>query len=234
MKKAVLGLLACAVMLCGAAQGAEQTSYTITLTENQTTGYAWETVVSDETVLAVADGGYVTDESEEALAGAGGTHTWAVSAVGKGEAKVTFIYTRSWESSPDDTVIVYSFAVDAQGCLTLLAVEGASEETMPGNAIISLPENPTTGYQWEVQMEPEGVLTPDCDTYTADEAAEGMVGTGGTHTWIFSGTAEGVVALTFSCARSFAEDEAPANTVKFYYAVDTAGKVTRLRMEGSY
>ena len=47
--------------------------------------------------------------------------------------------------------------------------------------MISLPENLTTGYTWNVTLS-EG-LTLLNDVFIQDEAEEGMVGVGGVHEW---------------------------------------------------
>jgi len=55
--------------------------------------------------------------------------------------------------------------------------------------MVQLPENPTTGYTWNVTLS-EG-LTLLNETYVQDEAEEGMVGVGGVHEWILEAVAAG-------------------------------------------
>lgn len=65
---------------------------------------------------------------------------------------------------------------------------------------VSLPANPTTGYQWEVQVEGAGYKVED----TYYEAPKGnLVGAGGTWHGIFSGFEEGSTTITLSYKRSW-------------------------------
>lgn len=57
------------------------------------------------------------------------------------------------------------------------------------NFTLQLRENPSTGYEWEINMS-EGLSILD-DYYTQDEAPEDMVGVGGNHTWIIEAVSEG-------------------------------------------
>lgn len=58
---------------------------------------------------------------------------------------------------------------------------GSINEVKQGCTIyIDLPENPTTGYSWEMDT---GGLTLVSDEYIADSKTEGMMGAGGIHKW---------------------------------------------------
>lgn len=61
--------------------------------------------------------------------------------------------------------------------------------TVNQTALVQLPENPTTGYTWNVTLS-DG-LTLLNDTYVADAAPEGMVGVGGIHKWVIEAVASG-------------------------------------------
>jgi predicted secreted protein len=234
MKKAMLALLACAALLCGTALGAETAGYPVTFLENQTTGSAWTFAVSDDTALAVADGGYQASESSGMIAGAGGTHSWTIGGLKEGEANVTFTYAQAWEPQPSDPVVVLHFSSDAAGNLTLVSSEGLPEQYMPGKVVVRLLENPTTGYQWKAETDVSGILSPDSDAYQADQTSLDAVGAGGVHAWIYSAEAAGTVAITFSYVRSFEPDKAPAGTVKLTYVVDRDLNVALMGMDGDY
>jgi len=66
-----------------------------------------------------------------------------------------------------------------------------TELVVPMNEVImiSLTENPTTGYTWNVTLS-EG-LTLLNDVYVQDEAEEGMVGVGGVHEWFIEAVEAG-------------------------------------------
>jgi len=73
---------------------------------------------------------------------------------------------------------------------------------------VRLPANATTGYQWDFEISNPELLELIASEYVADEAAQGMVGAGGTWAASFksAGTAEGMggrVALTLRYARPF-------------------------------
>lgn len=56
--------------------------------------------------------------------------------------------------------------------------------------LISLRENPTTGYMWNASVS-SGLAILN-DTYAMDAAPEGMVGVGGTRSWALTGTVAGM------------------------------------------
>ena len=66
-----------------------------------------------------------------------------------------------------------------------------TELVVPMNEVImiSLAENPTTGYTWNVTLS-EG-LTLLNDVYVQDEAEEGMIGVGGVHEWFIEAVEAG-------------------------------------------
>ncbi|MBN1778139.1 MAG: protease inhibitor I42 family protein [Clostridiales bacterium] len=234
MKKTMLILLAGAVLLCGTALAEETAGYSVAFAENQTTGYVWSFAVSDEAVLAVTDFEYRPAESAGGLVGAGGTHTWLITGKGAGEASVSFYDTWAWVEELTDPQVVYTFSVDESGILTLVSVEGMPEKYMSGMAVVQLQENPTTGYAWQFDAEPEGILTLLSDAYEADDTAVDIAGAGGVHTWIFKGEAAGTVLLTFNYARSFEPDEKPAAVVKLTYIVDDTLTVDLMGLDGDY
>ena len=61
-------------------------------------------------------------------------------------------------------------------------------------ALISLKENPTTGYSWNVTN--SSGLEIVNSTYTMDAAREGMVGVGGVHDWIVKAVETGNQTFT--------------------------------------
>ena len=229
--------IALAVMLLTLAAGSALASggdaiYAVVFRENATTGYMWSYVNSDDSILAVDDQGSAA--AEDQMPGAGSVHTWVISAVAQGSATVTFTYARSWESDESDPVIVYSFAVGEDLIPQLQSVSGLPEKYMPEYAVVQLTGNATTGYTWTASMDAEDVLAPDRDFYTADTAAEGMVGTGGVHTFVFSASGPGEVTVTFAYARSFETDQEPAATVTVAYSVDDQLNVTQTSVGGAY
>jgi inhibitor of cysteine peptidase len=61
--------------------------------------------------------------------------------------------------------------------------------TVNKKILVQLPENPTTGYTWNVTL--TNGLELLNDTYVPDKISEGMVGVGGVHEWIIQAIATG-------------------------------------------
>jgi predicted secreted protein len=251
MKKAAILLLVCLVLSCSFAQADTTILYLITLNENPTTGYRWYSVVSDDTVLSVADHGYTAPESGDGqpVPGQGGERSWTVGGVGEGVASVTFTYLRPWELQNSDFIYTFTFLVDAGKNLSLLSTQRVPDEYEPGKALVQLLENRSTGYHWEMSMEPQGVLRAVVDTYEQTLSADSLVGSGGVHTWVFAGEQPGEVKLVLrymppALTEEMSEPNAatqmetrlpePAATVVFSFEVDSKLHVTQRSIGGDY
>jgi len=233
MKKIVLLLLVCmAVALCGTAQGVTTILYRVTLNENPSTGYQWFYLISDEAMLSITDHGYEATEGVDPLLDEGGTHYWTIGGLEEGEASITFTSMKPWQEQITDLVFSFTFSVDADGNLTLLSTERLPEDYAPGRTMVRLIENPTTGYHWEMEANPDGVLKLIVDNYEQDPAPEGMVGVGGVHTWVYRGESQGSTTLTFRYVGPSGGD--PAATVMFFYTVDANLLVSQPGIEGDY
>ena len=92
----------------------EESVLTITLPANETTGYAWEFVISDPEALELATEEYVQDENSQDLVGAGGT--WVASFIGTfkkaGDVDLTFNYKRSGDEVAAETRLVKLFIAE--------------------------------------------------------------------------------------------------------------------------
>jgi inhibitor of cysteine peptidase len=74
---------------------------TLTLDSNPTTGYSWQVMEIDNTILAQqGDPEYKQASGTEGLVGAGGTETFRFDAVGTGTTTLKLGYMRPWESVP--------------------------------------------------------------------------------------------------------------------------------------
>ncbi len=233
MKKALLCLLVCAALLLGAASAAAS-DYTVSYSENQTTGYMWHYTVSDEAVLSVTDGGYKAPEASDDLVGAPGTHRWVVSGLKAGEATVSFYYAWAWEETLPEPDVTYTFSSDAAGTLQLVSTTGMPEQYMTGTVTIRLMDNPTTGYSWTVAVEPQGMLSSVRDVYEADETADGALGAGGVHTWVFQGVTPGTASITFRYVRGSDADGTPESELKLTYVINADLTVDLMGLDGDY
>lgn len=73
----------------------------IALAGNPTTGYAWAAALDEKDAALleqVGEPAYVQDATEGEVVGAGGTYTFTFKAVSEGEATITLVYARAWES----------------------------------------------------------------------------------------------------------------------------------------
>ncbi len=251
MKKAALFLLFCLVFSCIFAQADTTILYLITLNENPTTGYRWYAVVSDDTVLAVTDHGYSAPQSGDSqpALGEGGERSWTVGGVGEGVASVTFTYLRPWELQASDFIYTFTFTVDAGKNLSLLSTQRVPDEYEPGKAMVQLLENRSTGYHWELTMEPQGVLRTVVDTYEQTLSADSLIGSNGIHTWVFAGAETGETKLVFrymppavpldaagpdAAAQIGVQMPEPVATVVFSFDVDGRLEVTQRSIGGDY
>jgi len=74
-------------------------SFTVTLCSNPTTGFKWESAkISHQTVLQLVDHKFVPPE-ETGVEGAPGQETWTFKALKKGTSVISMEYSRPWEGS---------------------------------------------------------------------------------------------------------------------------------------
>lgn len=84
---------------------------------------------------------------------------------------------------------------------------------------ITLPENRTTGYRWQVGGDCLGILGVEDDEA---KAGSGQPGAGGERVWVFAAKAEGRCELRFESARAW-EKTATGKMVSFPVAVVKGG-----------
>jgi predicted secreted protein len=198
----------------------------IVLDENPTTGYAWSYSANPEGILREVSSEYAQDAGTENMMGAGGKHTWVFESIGQGDTLLRFTYARPTETGVLPAREVF-FLLRTDEMLN--AAQRGSIEASGSYVFISLAENPTTGYQWLAVQSAEGVLKLEGDEYLQDNAFEGSVGAGGTHTWRFAAVAAGEVTLSFSLARSF--EPGAVDQLRLTIAVDTGLNATLKAVE---
>ncbi len=234
VRKSVLILLLCASLFGCTAQGITTVLLDITVNETPTTGYKWFYLISDETVLSVTDHGYGAADGGNPMLDLQGTHTWTVSGVREGVASVTFASLRPWEALTTDPVFTYTFEVGADDSLKVLSIERLPEDYTPGKTIIRLIENPSTGYHWEIEENPDGVLKLIVDKYEQDLSSGALAGAGGVHTWVYRGETAGETTLTIRYIGPAGGDAKPAATVRFFFSVNTNLQVAKPGIDGDY
>lgn len=89
---------------------AGQTTLTVNLKGNPTTGYEWSYKASAEDILEEAQSDYKPDPNPDGLTGSGGTFAFVFAGISKASGKVSllFQYMRSWEA---EAISAYEIAV---------------------------------------------------------------------------------------------------------------------------
>ncbi len=86
--------------------------------------------------------------------------------------------------------------------------------------VISLKENPTTGYTWLYKFLDETVAIVEGDEYIQNENAENLIGVGGVHTFRISGLKPGNTELTFRYMHSWEDESSAIETVTYKLEVN--------------
>ncbi len=76
------------------------TTLTLELAENPSTGYSWN--LSTTAGLRVASDEYVPTTTNATIVGAGGIHRWQIATTATGLQEIRGVYARPWENSTAD------------------------------------------------------------------------------------------------------------------------------------
>jgi inhibitor of cysteine peptidase len=197
-------------------------TFVVALNENPSTGYIWNTTLTQGLQLVTED--FVQNPST-GMAGAGGIHYWVIKGVNEmGPQSFTAIYARPFETVPPAETFMLNVLVEQvlppqdQVVATYTEADNNSIKELIDESLfaVELPENPTTGYQWNVTLTSGLKLVNE--SYTPGQAAPGMTGVGGTHTWIVQAVNMGGQTFNAYYARSF-ESGPPAETYKLSIVV---------------
>ena len=88
----------------------KQTVVTVSLDENPSTGYAWQYVIADESIVQNCGDTYSSD-APAGIGGAGGIRALSFLGMQTGTTTVTFTYLRSWETNPPIRTVVVEITV---------------------------------------------------------------------------------------------------------------------------
>lgn len=157
----------------------------LTLPENPTTGYTWQLHTSPG--IVIVNESYVPDDSTGRVVGSGGTRIWEMIAVQPGIQDISGIHARPWESSSENqTSFNLSLNVLTSPGFAVYTNDDSGRDVSEsvGNRFgIVLPENPTTGYSWNMTFSPGLVLVRD--DFIPSHASENIAGRGGIRSFIF-------------------------------------------------
>jgi len=82
---------------------------------------------------------------------------------------------------------------------------------------ISLSENPTTGYRWELKTAGEPVCAARGDSFDAPPPG---IGKSGTRRWRFEAVAQGTGDIELAYRRAWEQDKPPAETFRLTVRVE--------------
>jgi inhibitor of cysteine peptidase len=106
-------------------------------------------------------------------------------------------------ATPAPTDMTTTLAAGGKKMVTFTEADNGKTQDMAQTTrfAIQLAENPTTGYQWNATLSP-GLELQSTD-YRVNDAAPGMVGVGGTRTWIIIAKDLGAQKFSASYRRSW-------------------------------
>ena len=84
--------------------------------------------------------------------------------------------------------------------------------------------NPSTGYTWVCEMDPEGIVKIDREYFTQPPADDPIAGAPGTYTYVIVPVADGETTLTFYYMRTWEGQESAADIQTYTFTV-TNGKI---------
>jgi predicted secreted protein len=84
--------------------------FDIKLYSNQSTGYSWNVENNFGGLVFIIGKDYITPEITKA--GSGGDEVWHFEAVGEGEAKLIFFYSRSLDRKESDNLLTFSININ--------------------------------------------------------------------------------------------------------------------------
>ena len=107
------------------------------------------------------------------------------------------------------------------------AVEKNPQEVFYRNQTleITLPENPTTGYLWYLEVLPKEILVLVQEDYESSSSDESLVGGGGFHHFYFTGTKEGDTTVTFQHYRLWEGPKSAIDTRVFHVKIGQDGTI---------
>ena len=83
---------------------------------------------------------------------------------------------------------------------------------------IALPSNRTTGYAWSATINDEKLIAYEGNVY--QRSSSSMTGAGGQQLFVFHANRSGMATISFTYARPFESNAAPAKTLTFTITVE--------------
>lgn len=117
---------------------------------------------------------------------------------------------------------IYAGCKSKGGLRPVLSVERKDNNTQVVLTVgqemqVALPENPTTGFRWQMQARGEPILQLVDDKF--DAPASG-VGRGGTRRWRFKAAQAGSTAIELAYRREWEQNQPPAETFRLAVRIE--------------
>ncbi len=91
-------------------------------------------------------------------------------------------------------------------------------------AVITFDANPSTGYSWDCEMDPEGIVEIDKEFFTSPPQFDPIAGAPGSYTFVIVPVADGETTLTFYYMQAWVGHES-ATRIETYNFTVTDGKI---------
>lgn len=149
----------------------------LALTANATTGFEWVLTPEQEGIVSISSEYIAPESSDTELLGASGVTVLTFKPESAGTVKVNMEYKQPFdEETPaaNGGYIVITVAPNESGAL--IATIDESNYTEPDYVMytdkLELPSNPSTGYEWHVQVLDESIVTITSEYKSAEELRE--------------------------------------------------------------
>lgn len=112
-----------------------------------------------------------------------------------------------------------------------LALCAGCGKKAPQTATFTMDANPTTGYTWQISQDNE--LFDIAEEYAEKEHAEGMVGVGGTQTYVLTPKAAGTATVTLVYGRNW-EGGDEVSRAEYTFEVSKSMQIQNISSKGAF
>ncbi len=112
-----------------------------------------------------------------------------------------------------------------------LALCAGCGKKAPQTATFTMEANPTTGYTWQISQDNE--IFDIAEEYVENEHAEGMVGVGGTQTYVLTPKAAGTATVTLVYGRSWEEGDS-LSSAEYTFEVSRNMQIKTVSAKGAF
>lgn len=223
MKKIILAvaLATCLTFLCASAevkQSAENVEYapiSFSFWCESAAGYEWSCEYEEDGILEAPFEEMVEGEDGQAKC------EFSFGVRKSGTTTLIFNYCLSYGMAPPEKTVICIVAVDEAGDVRVRWVERFSGDNM---LLISLPSNPTSGYNWDYAGDTAGIVTLVSEEYSAYDPY--LEGAGGTTRYNLRADVPGETILLFNYADMWDPAAAAEESFAVFVDVSQSGEIS--------